>query len=341
MARARARLLDVAARAGVSPATASFVLTGRDMRISAEAKERVLRAASELHYRPNLAARGLRTNITSTVGLVSDTIASQDFAGGFIRGAVAAALELDHLLVIGETEANPEVEAQVVRGMLDRQVDGLVYGTMFTRRVRLPQAAKGHPVVLLNCLAPRLPGPAVLPDERQAGATAARALLQAGHGAGIWLVGELPRDLFAARERSLGIRAELSAAGVRLAGTLDCGWSARHAYEAVSGLLAAGRRPRACICFNDRTAMGVYQAVQAAGLDIPGDVSVVSFDDSDLASWLRPQLTSVALPHHDMGHLATRLLIKRELERVPVRVPMPLRARASVGPPRAGTARGG
>jgi len=339
MPRDRVRLLDVAERAGVSRSTASFVLTGRDMRISDEAKERVLRAAEELSYRPNLAARGLRTNVTNTIGLVSDTIASEQFAGEFIRGAVTAALELDHLLVIGETDGKREVEARVVRGMLDRQVDGFVHGTMFTRPVVLPEGARKRPLVLLNCLTRRLPGPAVLPDEYQAGVAAARALVQAGHSRGIWLVGERPRSLFAARERGRGIRAELSAAGVRPAGTLDCLWSVQHAYEAVSALLASGRRPGACICLNDRIAMGVYQAVQGAGLDVPGDVSVVSFDDSDLASWLRPQLTSVALPHHEMGYLATELLIKRKLDPERLFVPMPLRSRASVGPPGTGPGR--
>src|SRR6266508_3960368 len=85
----RVTLLDVARRAGESRTTGALVMTGRrDMRISADAEQRVLRAARELNYRPNLMARGLRTKITETIGLVSDTIATEAFAGEVIRGSV-------------------------------------------------------------------------------------------------------------------------------------------------------------------------------------------------------------------------------------------------------------
>jgi LacI family transcriptional regulator len=335
MARARVTLLDVAARAGVSRSTASFVLTGRsdDLRISADAQERVLRAALELNYRPNLAARGLRTKTTRTIGLVSDTIATEQFAGEFIRGIVAAALKHDHLLIIGETQGDPEVGVRLIDGMLDRLVDGLIYGCMFTRQVRLPATSRQYPLVLLNCLAARWQAPAVIPDEYEAGRTATRALIDAGHRQGIYLVGERPRQLFAARERGKGIRTVLSEAGLRLAGTVDCRWSPGSAFVAVRAMLSGRRRPSALICLNDRIALGAYQALHDAGLAIPGDVSVVSFDDSDLASWLRPQLTSVALPHYEMGYRAAELLVNRELEPVRHRVPMPLRARPSLAPP--------
>jgi LacI family transcriptional regulator len=335
MARGRVTLLDVAERAGVSRSTASFVLTGRskELRISADARERVLQAAVELSYRPNLAARALRTKTTRTIGLISDNIATEQYAGQFIRGIAAATLKHDHLLVIGETAGNPEVEVRLVAGMLDRQVDGMIYGTMFTRQVRLPKGYREHPLVLLNCLNARAPVAAVVPDEYRAGRTAASCLVDAGHRRGIHLVGERPRQLFAARERSRGIKDELAEAGLRLAGGVACAWSPGAAYEAVVELLAGGRRPSAFICLNDRIAMGVYQAVQQAGLAIPSDVSVVGFDDSELAAWLRPRLTSVALPHYEMGFLAAELLLTRELEPVRHQVAMPLRPRPSVAAP--------
>jgi LacI family transcriptional regulator len=257
VARRRVTLLDVAQRAGVSQTTASFVLTGRqDMRISEPVKERVLRVAQELEYRPNLAARSLRTRSTQTIGLISDTIATEQFAGEMISGALAAAAKHGFLLVVGESEDNPEVEASLITGMLDRGVDGLIYGTMFTRQAEVPDSAGQSPLVLLNCLATPLPAPAVIPDEHEAGRTAARALVEAGHRDGIWLVGERPAKLFAARERSRGIRAELAASGAAVAGTVDCGWSPWLAYDAMSALLRRGERPAACICMNDRTAMG-------------------------------------------------------------------------------------
>src|SRR3954462_2891518 len=104
----RATLLQVAQRAGVSRSTASFVLTGRhvDMRISEDARQRVLRAAQELEYRPHLVARSLRTKVTKTIALVSDTLASDQDPGRAIHGGLAAAVAHGHLLFIGETEGD-------------------------------------------------------------------------------------------------------------------------------------------------------------------------------------------------------------------------------------------
>ncbi|MHA6794488.1 LacI family DNA-binding transcriptional regulator [Pseudonocardia bannensis] len=335
-------LTEVARRAEVSPTTASFVLNGRlDMRISEDARQRVLRAAHELGYRPNLVSRGLRTKITHTVALVSDTIATEPYAGEIVHGSLAAAVAREHLLYVGETEDDPEVEARLIEHFLDRQVDGFVYATMFTRGARVPKRIQDHPLVLLNCTADGLAAPSVLPHEREAGRSAATALLDAGHREGIYLVGEQVPGVFAASERHAGINEVLHARGADLAGLLPCRWWPESGFEAVSEFLRSGRRPRALICYNDRIALGAYQALQEAGLGVPTDTSVVSFDDSDLASWLRPKLTSVALPHYEMGRIAVELLLSRSRGghdgdgggyKV-VWVPMPLRERASVGPP--------
>jgi LacI family transcriptional regulator, galactose operon repressor len=333
----RATLLQVAQRAGVSRSTASFVLAGRhlDMRISEDARQRVLRAAQELDYRPNLMARSLRTKVTRTVALVSDTIASDPYAGRVIQGALAAAVAQGHLLFIGETEGDPVIEEKLISDFLDRQVDAFVYASMFTRYVRVPKQLKGRPVVLLNCLT-RAAKPAyhsVIPDELSAGWGAAKTVIDAEHREGIHLVGNPARHVFAGRERLAGIREGLGAAGIKLAGTIECDWWPDSAYDAVSKALRAGTRPRVLICLNDRVALGAYQAIRAAGLTIPDDVSVVSFDDSELAAWLRPQLTSIALPHYQLGWQAVELLLGPESEPGVVRVPMPVRRRASVGKP--------
>ena len=129
-----------------------------------------------------------------------------------------------------------------------------------------------------------------------------------------------------------GIRAELDAAGASIAGLVDCEWSPGSGRAAVTELLAH-TRPAALICLNDRIALGAYQAIQEAGLRIPQDVSVVAFDDSVMAGWLQPGLSSVALPHYEMGRLATDLLIKEERHRSVHLVDMLLRHRDSIGPP--------
>ena len=333
----RATLLQVAQRAGVSRSTASFVLAGRhqDMRISEDARQRVLRAAQELDYRPNLMARSLRTKVTKTIALVSDTIASDPYAGRAIHGSLAAAVAHGHLLLIGETDGDPVVEERLISDFLDRQVDAFLYASMFTRYVRLPKELRGRPVVLLNCLTKEAEPShhSIIPDELAAGLTAARALLEAGHRQGIYLVGHPGGGVFASRERLAGIKEGLGEAGVRLAGVVDCDWWPDSAYDAVSGAIGDGLDPRALICINDRVALGTYQALREAGVAIPDDISVISFDDSELAAWLRPQLTSIALPHYELGWHAVETLLGPAAEPGITRLPMPIRRRHSVAKP--------
>lgn len=332
---------DVARLAGVSRTTASFALTGReDMRISSEARQRVLRAAQELGYRPNLAARSLRTKTTGTIALVSDTIATSQFAGDVIQGAMRAALAHDHLVFTVETLRDPELEIRLIERMKDQQVDGFVYSLMGTDDIEVPAALQDSRAVLVNCTATNAELPAVVPDEVNAGATVARAVLEAGHRDGVWAIGghhrvdSHPAGTPAGTQRMTGIETVFGEAGIRLAGVVECGpWIPDQGYAQVHRLLSDGVRPAALICSNDRLALGAYQALHEHGLRIPADVSIVSFDDSDLASWLRPQLTSVALPHYQLGFRAVELLLSGSLEPTVHRIPMPLRLRPSLAPP--------
>jgi LacI family transcriptional regulator len=331
----RVTLQDVAERAGVSRTTASFVTTGRrDMGISARAEERVNKAARELGYRPSLLARGLRTNLFQTIGLISDVVATEPYAGDLIRGSLSTAIRQQHLMLIAESGGDSKLEEQLIHGMLDRGVDGFVYAALSTRRTVLSRSLHGHPVVLLNCLTAARGIPAVIPDDHGAGRAAAGILLAEGHRDSIYLVGETPAHVVGAAARISGVKAALSEAGVRLAGQLESLWWPEEAYAAVHALLASPARPTALICLNDRVAFGAYQAIGEAGLAIPQDLSVVSFDDSDLASWLRPALTSIAIPHFDMGRRAVELLLDRSGAGEVERMPMPVHHRASVGPPR-------
>lgn len=330
----RVTLLQVAQRAGVSRSTASFVLTGRhrDMRISEDARQRVLRAAQELDYRPNLMARSLRTKVTRTIALVCDTIASDPYAGRAMHGALAAAVAHGHLLFIGETGGDPVIEEKLISDFLDRQVDAFIYASMATRYVTIPKLLRGHPSVLLNCLTrgARPARPAVIPDELTGGWNAARTLLDSGHRSGIYLLGSPAQQVFAGRERVAGIREGLAAAGAELSGTIDCDWWPEPAYEALTRSFAEGLRPRALICLNDRIALGAYQASREVGLRIPADLSIISFDDSDLAAWLRPQLTSISLPHYQLGWQAVELLLGEASTPAVMRLPMPVRNRSSI-----------
>jgi LacI family transcriptional regulator len=302
----RVTLAEVAERAGVSRTTASLVLAGRgsELRISRTVDQRVVEAAKELEYRPNIVSVGLRTGTTRTIGFISDTVATSRLAGDMIKGALEAAREQGLMLFIGETEGDEDLERGLLQAMHDRQVDGIVFASMFTRAVKVPTALTAGPAVLLNAMPKRASTlPSVVPDEVEAGRSAARVLLDAGHRDGIHLIGAGPRvrDVppggLAGLERLTGIREVLAGAKVRIAGGRVCDdWQPEFGYEATRELLER-TRPRALICLNDRLAVGAYQALDDFGLKVPADVSVISFDDHPVATWIRPKLTTVALPH--------------------------------------------
>ena len=331
----RITLMDVAQRAGVSRTTASFVLSGRrEMRISVDAQQRVMQAARELNYRPNLLARSLRTNMSQTIGLISDVIATEAFAGESVRGSVATALLHHHLMFVGETEGDPEVEKQLVQAMLDRGVGGFVYGSMYTRAAHPSKLLRANPLVMMNCRSRSRGIPTVLPDERGGGRTAVEALLAAGHSGGIYLIGETPEAVLAGQERRAGIEEALAEHALTLGGWTQSIWWPEPSRRAVQELIDGGARPTALICMNDRVAMGAYQALRRCRWEIPRDVSVISFDDSDLATWLDPPLTSIAIPHFELGRRSVELLLKPEPEPGTHFIPMPLHQRDSIGPPR-------
>lgn len=329
-------LSDVARRAGVSRTTASYILNGRadEMRIAGETQARVRRAVEDLGYRPNRVARNLRTSSTKTIGLLSDHVASGLYASQMLAGASEVARQTDHLVIIGESGGDPELEALLIEEMIDRKVDGIVYVRVVASTVSVPRALAGGRVVLLNCVDEDTELPAVLPDDLGGGRTAAAALLAAGFTDGVYVVGEDPTpNAIAGRLRLEGLRARFAEAGSTPPEVIPCPWSVQAAYEAVHTWLSAGGRPAALVCLNDRVALGTYQALAAHGLAVPADVSVVSFDGSELATWLRPPVSSVALPFAELGREAVRLLLHPGKGGAGVvRLPMPLVTGASVRP---------
>lgn len=343
-ARSKVTLTDVALRAGVSATTASYILNGRstEMRISADAERRVRDAAAALRYRPNRSARILRTDTgrgaTRTIAVVSDELAGGLYASRMLEGARVAARQRDHLLVVGETGGDPDLVVRVIEEMLDRQVDGIVFATFVTGTVDVPAVLTQTSAVLLNCLDPAGRWPSVMPDELSGGVAAARAAVAAlAEGDRVWLVGGGSEpSAMSGGLRHQGLLAGLHEAGFSVSGTVPCAWTVPAAYDAVCDWLAAGGRAQVLVCLNDRIAMGTYQALTEHQLAVPHDVSVVSFDGSELATWLRPPVTSVRIPYAEMGALAVRVLL--EPGSLPVvdgevlRVPMPVVPGGSVRP---------
>ena len=351
MGRKRVTLADVARAAQVSPTTASLVLSGRggELRISAPVQDRVRESSKTLGYRPNKVSIGLRKGSSRTLGFVSDTVATSQLAGDMIKGALEAARKHDFMLFIGETEGDPKLESRLLDAMLDRQVDGIILASMFTQTRRLPSGLDQVPAVLLNALPQqrRSQVATVTPDEHAAGRAAVQLLLDAGHRA-IHLVGagpgprDTPPGTIAGRERLTGILEVLHEASLKpVSGHLCAEWLPSYGRRATRSIIESGGAGQAIISFNDRLAFGVYQALQEAGVSVPHDMSVVSFDDNPLADWLRPGLSTFAIPHYDLGRRAVELLLEAietnddmlSAHAIVHRLPMPFRSRGSVAPP--------
>jgi LacI family transcriptional regulator len=195
----------------------------------------------------------------------------------------------------------------------------------------VPPLLADHRLVMLNCLDVAGNAPAVVPDELEAGRTAADVLIAAGRERRVRVVGQDtdPRAI-AGPLRLEGVRSRLAEVGVTLGEVVPCAWDVVPAFEAVSEALL-GREPiSALVCLNDRIAMGAYQALAERGLRVPDDVAVVSFDGSDLAGWLRPSVTSVSLPFAELGAVAVDALMRGTTKGVQ-RLAMPLVRGGSTG----------
>jgi len=284
--------------------------------VRAETRERVIRTAAELGYTPNRLASGLRLQRTGVIGLASDRIATTAFAGRIVQGAQEAARERDAVLMIVDSEGDAELEARQLRSLADHRVDGILLARMFHQEVRRPEALGATPVapvVLVNAVpVDGWPVPAIAPDERGIATTAVEHLLAAGHRRIAFAT--TTDDAPASRGREAGFHAALAAAGLDGRRAL-----VEHGASDAIGGRSVGRllldrpeweRPTAVFCFNDQMAMGVYQAAAALGLDVPGDCSVLGVDDLDIvAGALEPALTTIALPHRELGRWGMTTLL--------------------------------
>jgi LacI family transcriptional regulator len=332
-------MADVAARAGVSTATVSMVLNGvNSTRISPQTQQRVREAAEAVGYKPNSVARSLRTQRTRMVGLISDTIATTPFAGRMLAGANDVAREQGHLVILVDTERDAVAERQALHALNGQRVDAIIYACMWHRVVELPEGLP-EDAVLLDCVPAAGGRAAVVPDERDGGMVAVRELVAAGHRRIAFLDAD-ERDLVASRLRFEGYLAVLAEAGIEP----DPALHVRAAPVAGGGREAARRvldlpverRPTAMFCFNDRMAMGACTAARHCGLSVPRDLSVVGYDDQQLvAAELDPPLTTVALPHYEMGRWAMEVALglRQADVNVPHLMPCPIVRRASVSPP--------
>ncbi len=331
---------EVAELAGVSQTTVSFVMNRvSGPAISPETQDRVWQAIRELGYRPNAAAKTLRTQRSHSLGFVTDVLASSPFAGDIVLGAQHEAWRHAYLLTIVNTEGDPAVEEAAVEELLERRVDGIIYASMAHRMVNPPHNLREIPAVFVNCFSEEAFCPSAVPDEVLGGKAATSALTGAGHRR-IGLINIDPQIVAPPSEgRLAGYRDALAESGVAFDPDLVRNGNAEadDGYRMALDLMRLPIPPTGLFCATDRMAMGAYDAIRDLGYRIPDDVSVVGFDDQQIISrFLRPALSTVALPFTELGRWAvSALLTPGEDHPEPIRHKLACTyvERASVAPP--------
>ena len=295
-APSRVTSVDVARRAGVSQSTVSLVLSGKGRgRISARTEEAVRAAAAELGYRPNVAARTLRTGIARTVGLVVPDI-TNPFFGPVLRGAQAAAMRAGYTVMLVDIARDRTWEAQSVEALLAGPSDGLL---LFASA--LPPG-ETRPTIAIEMLPGELP--VVRLDVDDGVGQAVAHLLELGHRRIAHLAAAFEAPTFELREA--GIRRRLAAAGLQPPPTVHSPITFAHAAEVAGELLESGAT--AVLCDDDVLAGGAYLAARERGIRIPEEVSIVGFDDLAFAVVLDPPLTTVAVDAEQLGAVAFEAL---------------------------------
>lgn len=335
----RITISDVAREAGVSITTVSLVLNRvASATISDGTRERVEAAAQRLNYRPNAAAKQLRTQRSHTIGFITDAVASNPNAGDVIRGAQDIAWKHGKVLTIVNTGANPALAELAAQQMVERQVEGLIYAADHHQAVDLPSVFREVPCVLVDCFTDDPNFPSVVPDEVGGGLSATTTLLEAGHRR-IGFI-NLNEGLPATDGRLIGYQRALAMFGVDfdpdlvLSGGDDIGLP----YGQTRRLMSLDEPPTAVFCATDRMAMEAYAALGDLGLRVPDQISVIGFDNQEIiAARIRPGLSTVQLPHYEMGAWASgRLLAMMAGEAAEPRqisLPCPLVLRSSIAAP--------
>lgn len=304
---------DVARLSGVSQTTVSFVINNvPGVNISARTRTAVWNAIRELGYTPNQMAIGLRTSQSRVIGLVTDELGTMPFAGRIVQGAQDAAHAQNRLLMLMNSGSDSSLENEQIEVLLSRQVDAIIFATMRHRTIVPSPLLSQVPSVLLNCRDAEGNLPSVVPDEFLGGYQAVEALISRGHRC-IGMI-NTAENVPATRLREKGYRQALADHGIVFEeGMIAYGedGNAGTGYEGARSLF--GRHPEmtGLFCFNDRVAMGAYDALRQLNRRIPDEVAVIGFDNHEIISAnLHPALTTMQLPLVEMGRWAVEAALQ-------------------------------
>ncbi len=300
---------DVAKQAGVSVTTVSRVLNNKPD-VSPKTRDKILEIIDELGYNPNGVARGLVMQRTFTLGLIIPDI-SNPFFPEVARAIEDKAQKLGYSVIFYNTDNHPENEKKAIDLLCSKQVDGLIVSLSLGNGELLQKLQKKNfPVVQIDRSVPGSDYPAVMIDNKKSSFEIVEYLINAGHQRIAHITGDL--HTATARDRLAGYQQALEKADLKVNDKLiingdyskDSGW------QAMNYLLQLPKKPTAVFAANDLMAIGAYSAAFSADYQIPEDISVVGHDDIDVASVIRPELTTIKQPKYVLGEMAVDLLVQ-------------------------------
>jgi LacI family transcriptional regulator len=311
MPNVAATLRDVARLAEVHPGTVSRALNPETRKlVNEDTARRVLEAAASLDYRPNPIARGLKTNRSYTVGVLVPDLMNPLFPP-IVRGIQDRLEQAGYTPLIANTDNNPERERNDYEAMRARQVDGVITATARLDHGMLDEiAAAGLPIVLVNRRLEDGAMPSATVDDREGARLAVAHLASLGHTAIAHLGG--PRDVSTGHARYEGYAEAMEQAGLEVDEALvrfGRAFTESEGERLCRELLESGARTTAIVAGNDLMALGCYDVFAATGIVCPRDISVVGFNDMPFSERFSPPLSTIRIPHYEIGSRAAELLL--------------------------------
>ncbi|MBU3189076.1 LacI family transcriptional regulator [Clostridium bowmanii] len=305
-----ASIKDVAREAGVSIATVSRVLNDIDV-VNEDTKKKVKDAIKKLSYRPNIVARSLKTQKSSTIGIIIPDISNQ-FYPEIVRGCEDVANIYNYNIMLCNADLDVDKEMESLRILKEKMIDGVIYmsNSIEANVISLIKELE-MPIVLVETTDADDLFPSVTIDNVMAGSDAVKYLMHKGNK-NIAYVGTTIDKVNALTRRYTGYKKGLEEMGIELVKDLTYfgGVKARDGYRGINTILDKGNKVDAVFCASDEIAMGVINALRDRDIKVPGDIDVMGFDDIYSASVFYPKLTTVAQPMYDMGSVSMRMLIK-------------------------------
>lgn len=307
--RTKPSIQDVARLAGVSTATVSRTLN-EPAKVKRPTLESVRNAVEQLGYTPHFGGRALASNKSNTIGALIPTMENAIFARA-LQALQETLAEAGVTLLIATTGYDPMREYEQILALLGRGVDGvMLIGTERPQKTYALLDQQNVPVVIAWNFKPGGEHLCVGFNNREAAAEVTRAVLQQGHNK-IAMIAGISKGNDRAKDRIDGVRLALRESKLELeTGTLiEASYNLEEAAKAMAALMVRDDPPTAVICGNDVLAAGAIMHAKSLGLRVPDNVSVVGFDDIDLAAVTEPTLTTVHVPHRRMGQAAAELLL--------------------------------